>query len=362
MLTEDQVMKALEGVMDPELGRSVVDLGMVKDVRIEGNRVSVRIDLTVPGCPLQNEIQASAEAALRALPGVEEVRVGLGTMSDAERAQVAGKLHSTAFHVGGGLADASSPVRILVVASGKGGVGKSTVTVNLAAALHRLGKSVGVMDADIYGFSIPRMLGVDNQPVVLDEKTILPSQAQGLKVVSIGSFVDEVTPIIWRGPMLLKVLDQFIDDVQWGEPDYLVIDSPPGTGDIAISIFQRLPRAQLVIVTTPQAAAARVAARVAQMAMKTNQKLIGIIENMSYYQCPQCGHREAIFGQGGGSELARQFSVPLLGQIPIGGEIREQGDLGRPSVLADPESAAGKAFLEIARRIDAEWQEAPAGG
>jgi ATP-binding protein involved in chromosome partitioning len=247
-------------------------------------------------------------------------------------------------------------VRILICGSGKGGVGKSTVTVNLAAALQRLGKAVGVMDADVYGFSVSRMLAARQQPAVLADGVIVPVDVHDLRVMSMGMLVDENTPVMWRGPMLHKLVDQFLNEVAWGELDYLVIDAPPGTGDVAISLSQELPRARVLLVTTPQEAAARVAGRVAQMAGKVGQEVIGIVENMAYFRCPNCGEAHEIFGRGGAQRLARELHVPLLGQVPIDSDLPASGDMGEPIVWGRPDAEASRVFLEVAKAIDgASW-------
>ncbi len=347
LVTREAVLKVLESVHDPELKRSLVQLNMVEDVEVEGGRVRVTIALTTRGCPLQDHIAADVERAVRGLPGVEDVEVHMVEMSKEKRDQLFGQTLSAP------IAAADSRTRIIGVASGKGGVGKSTVTVNLGAALHRMGFDVAILDCDIYGFSVPRMMGIEGRrPVVVDGK-IIPIPAHGMKVLSMGNFVDENTPVVWRGPMLGKILRQFLNDVVWGEPDFLLLDLPPGTGDMALDVAQLLPKAALLVVTTPQVVASNVALRAAQMAFKTNQKLLGVVENMSAFVCPCCGEATPIFGEGGGRAVAEQLGVPLLGTIPLTMEARTYGDKGIPVALADG-SPAQAAYLALAQRVTAE--------
>ncbi|MDO8392585.1 MAG: P-loop NTPase [Actinomycetota bacterium] len=366
MPTHEQVIDALRPVEDPELHRSIVDLGMVRDVTIspEGN-VAVLIALTVAGCPLRNEIQNRVGGAIAPLPGVTGHTLEFTVMTDQEREAVramlggghshgapAGQAHG---HAEGKAVPFNQPgnkTRPLLISSGKGGVGKSSVTVNLAVALAGQGYKVGIVDADIYGYSIPRMLGTDRDPVVIDDMLIPPAN-HGVSCISIGYFVPEGQAIIWRGPMLHKALEQFLADVFWDEPDFLLIDMPPGTGDIALSLSQYLPRAEVYVVTTPQPAAQKVAALSAAMAAKVNLPVKGIIENMSWFTGDD-GKRYEIFGAGGGQELADDLGVPLLGRLPLVPELREGGDNGTPIVLAHPDSEVAQAFQEIARRIATE--------
>jgi ATP-binding protein involved in chromosome partitioning len=364
-LSESDVVDALRPVEDPELHRSIVDLDMVRSVEIDLPTVRVLIALTIPGCPLRNEIQRRVGDALLPLEGVENVALDFTAMTDEEREALRIRLHgdpaSTAgTHQGHGhaegraipFADPASRTRVLLVASGKGGVGKSSVTTNLSIALANRGHSVAVVDADVWGFSIPRMLGVDRPPVLIDEM-IVPPEANGVRCISMGFFAQEDTPVIWRGPMLHKALEQFLTDVYWDEPDFLVIDLPPGTGDISLSLAQFLPRAEVYVVTTPQPAAQRVAQRAAFMAEKVNLDVKGIIENMSWFTGDD-GKRYELFGAGGGAELAERLEVPLLGRIPLVPELRAGGDSGRPIVAVDPESEASQAFAAIAEQIDVE--------
>jgi ATP-binding protein involved in chromosome partitioning len=351
MPTESEVLEALRPVEDPEIHRSIVDLGMVKGIEVSGGRVGVTVALTVAGCPLRAEITRRVTEAVAALPGVDDVAVELTVMSDAERGALAERLHG-----GEGTARVNpflaSATRVLAIASGKGGVGKSSVTTNLAVALAQRGRRVAAIDADVWGFSMPRMLGIDRPPTLIDD-VIVPPEANGVALISMGFFAHEDQPVIWRGPMLHKALEQFLTDVHWGEPDYLVVDMPPGTGDIALSMAQFLPRAEVIVVTTPQPAAQKVAQRAAFMARKVNLSVTGVIENMSWFRCDH-GDAYRIFGEGGGAELAEQLEVPLLGQVPLVEPLRQGADDGRPVVVAEPENEASVVFRAMAERIDVE--------
>ncbi len=362
MPTHDQVIDALRPVEDPELRRSIVDLGMVRDVRIDGGQVAIQFALTVAGCPLRNEIQTRVTTALTALADVVTVSLDFTVMTDQEREAVRLMLHGNpGASAGQGQAhghaegrkvpfsEPGSKTRPLLISSGKGGVGKSSVTVNLAVALASQGYSVGVVDADIYGYSVPRMLGTDRDPVVIDQM-LLPPEAHGVRCISIGYFVPEGQAVIWRGPMLHKALEQFLTDVYWDEPDFLLIDMPPGTGDIALSLSQYLPRGEVYVVTTPQPAAQKVAALSAAMAAKVNLPVRGVIENMSWFTGDD-GKRYEIFGAGGGQELADELGVPLLGKLPLVPELREGGDSGVPITVSHPDSEAARCFRDIARTI-----------
>ena len=364
-VTPDQVVEALRPVQDPELHRSIVDLGMVRTVDVQGGRVAVLVALTVAGCPLRAEITNRVTGAVRSLPGVDDVTLDFTVMTDDERAELRQRLHgdpgSTAGsqpahgHAEGRAIPFSEPgsrTRPLLISSGKGGVGKSSVTANLAVALAQQGHSVAVIDADVYGFSIPRMLGVRQEPVVLDQM-LLPPESHGVRVMSMGFFAQEDQAVIWRGPMLHKALEQFLTDVYWDEPDFLLLDLPPGTGDIAISLAQFLPRGEVYIVTTPQPAAQAVAQRSASMAEKVHLEVKGIIENMSWFTGDD-GTRYELFGAGGGADLAQKLEVPLLGQIPLVSKLREGGDNGNPITVADPDHEASQAFRAIASRISDE--------
>jgi len=372
MPTTEEVLVALRPVQDPELHRSIVDLDMVRDIRLgDGGRVAVTVALTVAGCPLRAEITERVTRAVSALPGVTGVDVDLTVMTDDERAALktrlqggaAGASADSAGHEGHAhaandapaqvipFADPASTTRVLGLSSGKGGVGKSSVTVNLAVALARLGHEVAILDADVYGFSIPKMLGLDQQPVVIDGM-IVPPVAHGLSVMSTGFLVADDQPVIWRGPMLHKALNQFLTDVHWGEPDFLLVDMPPGTGDVALSLAQFMPRTEVYVVTTPQPAAQRVAQRSALMARKVNLAVRGVIENMSWFTGDD-GKRYEIFGAGGGQMLSEDLQVPLLGQVPLVTALREGGDVGMPVTLADPAGEASQAFDALAKRVDA---------
>ena len=362
-VTADQIIDALRPVQDPELHRSIVDLGMVKraEPRPDGT-VSVLIALTIAGCPLRNEIQNRVSGAIMPLEGVTGVDLEFTVMTDQEREALRTSLQGANGHGHShgqpqGHAEGKpvpfnqpgSKTRPLLIASGKGGVGKSSITTNLAVALAARGHSVGVVDADIYGYSIPRMLGADTEPVVIDDM-LLPSESYGVRCMSIGYFVPEGQAVIWRGPMLHKALEQFLSDVFWDDPEFLLVDMPPGTGDIAISLSQYLPRGEVYVVTTPQPAAQKVARLSAAMAVKVNLSVRGVIENMSWFTGDD-GKRYELFGSGGGEELAAELDVPLLAQLPLVPELRAGGDDGRPIAATDPESEAGRAFHELAEKI-----------
>jgi ATP-binding protein involved in chromosome partitioning len=364
-VTNAEVIEALRPVQDPELHRSIVELGMVREVVIDGPEVRVQIALTVAGCPLRNEIQQRVTDAVVALDGVEGASLDFTVMTDEERAELRQRLHGDPAASAGSqpahghaegrtipFADPESKTRVLLIASGKGGVGKSSVTANLSIALGQRGHSVAVIDADVWGFSIPRMLGVERPPVIIDEM-LIPPETHGVRCISMGFFAEEDQPVIWRGPMLHKALEQFLTDVYWDDPDFLVVDLPPGTGDISISLAQFLPRAEVYVVTTPQPAAQRVAQRAAFMAQKVNLEVKGIIENMSWFTGDD-GTRYEIFGSGGGEELAARLEVPLVGKVPLVSELREGSDSGRPIMAYAPESEAAQVFTHIAEVIDVE--------
>lgn len=359
----DQLIDALRPVQDPELHRSIVDLGMVRDVVIDKKgTVGLTVVLTIAGCPLRNEIQTRVNTALRALDGVSDVNLNFGVMNDDERAAVRQMLNGNPGATAGSapaqghaegrtisFAQPGSKTRPILISSGKGGVGKSSVTTNIAVAMAAIGYKVGIVDADIYGYSIPRMLGTDRDPVVIDNM-LLPPEAWGVRCISIGYFVPEGQAVVWRGPMLHKALEQFLTDVYWDEPDFLFIDMPPGTGDIALSLSQYLPRAEVLVVTTPQEAAQKVARLSAAMAVKVNLPVRGIIENMSWFTGDD-GKRYELFGKGGGQILADELNVPLLAQIPLLNALREGGDDGHPIAAVAPDSEVGKAFFAIAKYI-----------
>jgi ATP-binding protein involved in chromosome partitioning len=350
--TEEQVRQALRKVLDPEIGKPIEDLGMLKGVEISPDG-DVRVDvlLTIAGCPLRDRINKDVTAAVAPLEGVRGVEVRLGEMTGDQRQSLVTQLR------GGGQPEqqtffTSGDIEVIAVASGKGGVGKSSVTASLAAAMAAEGQRVGVLDADVWGFSIPRMLGASGTPVGFNNM-ILPLEAHGVKVISMGFFVSDETPVIWRGPMLHKALQQFLGDVYWGDLDVLLVDMPPGTGDVALSLASFLPSGSMVVVTTPQDAASKVAERAGRMAQHPNVqlKLLGVIENMSGFVCPHCGEITDLFGSGGGQATADALGVPVLGTVPMQVSLREGADLGRPVVLDEPDSPAGTALREIARDL-----------
>lgn len=343
MLAREDILNALKDVVDPEIGINIVDLGMVKDVKIDDGKVTIDVNLTVAGCPLHSTIKQDIVDAVRGIDGVKEVEVNFGVMSQEEREELTRKLHpQKEFQF--------QSARVIAVGSGKGGVGKSTVTVNLAIALAKQGYKVGLIDADIVGFSVSRMMGISGKrPMVIGEDTILPLEVHGIKVISMGSFADEDMPIIWRGPLLAGALEQFLNDVMWGDLDFLLLDLPPGTGDIPLTVMQKIPQAELILVTTPQAAASHVAGRLAFMAQKTQIKLLGIIENMAYFECPNCGEKHYIFGKGATEELAEELKTRILGSIPLDVKVRERSDEGRPIALDDEPVAY--IYQDIAKRI-----------
>src|SRR6266498_3074030 len=352
MPSQDEVRQALRQVLDPEIGRPIEDIGMLKDIVVEDGSVQVHVLITIEGCPLKDRIDRDVKAAVMPLPGVRAVDVVLSPMSEAERQELVTKLRG-----GAGAAPAQQQTfftdgrtTVIAVASGKGGVGKSSVTVNLAAAVAAEGHRVGIVDVDVWGFSVARMLGVSDRPVGFNGM-ILPLEAHGVKVISMGFFVPEEQPVIWRGPMLHKAVQQFLGDVYWGDLDFLLADLPPGTGDVSISMASFLPGASMLVVTTPQDAARKVAERAGRMAAQTRLRVAGVIENMSYFVCPHCGERTDVFGEGGGQLAADTLGVPLLGQIPLMPALREGGDAGMPIVVSQPESAAGKALRDAAREL-----------
>src|ERR671935_1007776 len=348
MVTETQVREALRSVNDPEIGKPIEDLGMLKGIEVEDGLVRVHVLLTIQGCPLQDRITGDVEAALRPL-GVDRVDVRMTPMTEEERAALVGKLRGGApqqqrtFFAG-------TDTTVIAVASGKGGVGKSSVTVNIACALAADGHRVGVLDADVWGFSVPRMIGVSGRPVGFNDM-IMPLESHGVKVISMGFFVPEETPVIWRGPMLHKAIEQFLGDVYWGDLEFLLCDLPPGTGDVSISLASFLPGASMLVVTTPQDAARKVAERAGKMAERTNLRPLGVVENMSYFLCPHCGEREDIFGTGGGAEAAETLGIPLMAQVPLIPALRAGGDTGVPIVVSDPESPASIALSEAAEAV-----------
>jgi ATP-binding protein involved in chromosome partitioning len=355
--TPDELTAALSTVIDPEIRRPLTEIGMVKSAEVDADGTArIAIYLTVSGCPMKDTLTRDVTAAVGGLPGVTRVQVDLDVMSAEQRQKLQTLLRGDNPTRDIPFAMPGSLTRVFAVASGKGGVGKSSVTVNLAVAMAAKGLSVGVLDADIYGFSIPRMLGVQNRPTQV-EQMIMPPSAYGVKVISIGMFTQDNTPVVWRGPMLHRALQQFLADVYWGDLDVLLMDLPPGTGDIAISVSQLVPSAEILVVTTPQLAAQEVAERAGSIALQTHQRIAGVVENMSYLPCPHCGDRIDVFGSGGGQKVADSLSrslgasVPLLGQVPIDVRLREGGDNGRPLILSDPDAAASKELLTVAEAL-----------
>jgi ATP-binding protein involved in chromosome partitioning len=348
LISETAVREALHSVHDPEIGKPIDDLGMLGDVHIEGDTVRVGVLLTVAGCPLKAEIENRVTEALRPVAGVRNVEVSLGVMDPQKRADLASDL-------GRGIPfrNPNSRTSVIGVSSGKGGVGKSTVTTNLAAAMRTAGHKVGVLDADIWGFSIPRMFGLRGQRPVAFDGMIMPLDRNGVKVISIGFFLpSEEEPVVWRGPMLHKALEQFLSDVYWGEDlQYLLIDLPPGTGDISLSLATFLPNMGMVTVTTPQPVAQKVAERAANMAGKVKQRLLGVIENMSGVVCPHCGEVTPVFGEGGGDLLAETLGIPMLGKLPLVPDIRRSSDDGDPFVWAQPDHPVAKTYIEVAQKL-----------
>jgi ATP-binding protein involved in chromosome partitioning len=345
--TREGILAVLRDVHDPELHRSIVDLGMVGDVTVRGGRVDIAIRLTIAGCPLKAEIQRRVTEVVTPLAGVETLSITMDAMTDEERHRLRSGLtgpdRPSPFQEGG-------RTTVIGIASGKGGVGKSSITANLAMALAGRGATVGLLDADVYGYSIPRMMGVTRPAVAVDD-LMMPVEAHGVRMMSIGFLTEEDSPVIWRGPMLHKALTSFITEVWWDDPDYLLVDLPPGTGDVALSLANLLPTSSFVIVTTPQLAAQRVARRAAAMAARVNLPVAGVIENMSYFVAPDTGARYEVFSGGGGALLAAELGVPLLGRIPLEPAVAEAGDRGLPVVAAHPGSPAALALMEAADAI-----------
>ncbi|MFN8093499.1 MAG: Mrp/NBP35 family ATP-binding protein [Vicinamibacteria bacterium] len=337
---KDQVLSALRGVVDPDLHKDIVTLGFVKEVAIAGGEVDFTIELTTPACPVKDDMKAQAEALVRALPGVTAARAkmtaNVSTRGGMGRQQVPGIRN------------------IVAVGAGKGGVGKSTTSVNLAVALAQKGARVGLIDGDVYGPNIPQMLGLTEAPEVSPEKRILPPQAMGIKVISMGMLVPPDQPIIWRGPMLHGAVQQFMRDVEWGELDYLVVDLPPGTGDVALSMAQSVPMAGAVVVTTPQGVSVSDVRKAVGMFRQLSIPVLGVIENMSYFVCGHCSERTEIFGNGGGRKMAEELQIPFLGEVPIDTRVRSGGDEGRPIVAEAPDAPAAQAFQSLASRVAAQ--------
>jgi ATP-binding protein involved in chromosome partitioning len=344
----NEVQKALEAVIDPELRRSIVELQMVRSIDISENGVvDVTVSLTTAGCPIKGHFQTSVAQAVAALDGVTHVNVYFDVLSDSEKSALQQKLGRASLPAGA-LAEVSN---VICIGSGKGGVGKSTLTANLAAALTAEGKRVGILDADVWGYSIPRMYGLGaTRPPVSPQRKIVPLESHGVKIMSIGFFVEEDAAVVWRGPMLHKALNQFLQDVEWGALDYLLIDLPPGTGDVSMTLAQLLPQAQFAIVTTPQPTAQKVARRSAEMANKVSLEICAVIENMSGFTTPS-GERYPIFGEGGGKDLADELDVPLLAKVPLTMPLREHADSGVPLVIENPNDPASQAIRQAARGL-----------
>ncbi len=348
MPTREQILHALEAVIDPELRRNIVELEMVRSIEAsDDGSVAVTVSLTTAGCPIRNHFQDAVRDAVGALPGVTAVSVGFDVLSEQEKGRLQQKLGRAALPEGALAAVAN----VICIGSGKGGVGKSTLTSNIAAALAAEGKRVGILDADVWGYSIPRMFGLGSErPPVSAARKIVPLMSHGVKVMSIGFFVAEDAAVVWRGPMLHKALTQFLEDVEWGELDYLLVDLPPGTGDVSMTLSQLLPQAKFLLVTTPQPTAQKVARRSAEMAHKVSLEIMGVIENMSGFTTPS-GERFQLFGEGGGQSLADELDVPLLGKVPLTMPLREQADAGAPLVAVDPDDPAAQAIRQTARGL-----------
>ncbi len=340
MVTQEQVLDALRAVQDPDLHKDIVTLGFVKEVKIAGGEVDFTVELTTPACPVKDQLKTEAEQRVLALPGVSAARA---KMTADVRAR-------------GGFGRQQVPgIRnILAVGAGKGGVGKSTTAVNLALALSRRGARVGLMDADVYGPNIPQMLGISSQPEVSDDKRMIPPVGHGLKVMSMGMLVPPDQPVIWRGPMLHGAVQQFMRDVEWGELDYLVVDLPPGTGDVSLSMSQSVPVAGAVVVTTPQGVSVSDVRKAVAMFRQLNIPVLGVVENMSYFVCGHCQERTDIFGHGGGARMAEDLGIPLLGEVPIDTRVRSGGDEGQPIVAAAPDAPAAQAFMDVAGKVAAQ--------
>ena len=356
MPTQEQILDVLAQVNDPEIDKPITELGMVDEVAVQDDVVGVKIKLTVPGCPMKDRIQGDVSSAIKRLDGVRDVQVAFSSMTNEERQELSASLRA---EKGAGnpemdisFAQPDSKTQVIAVASGKGGVGKSSVTVNLAVALAQQGYNVGVLDADIWGYSIPRMMGAEGKPVAF-EGMVMPLQAHGCKIISIGFFTDPDRSVIWRGPMLHRALQQFLADVYWGELDFLLCDLPPGTGDVAISLAQMLPNADMLVVTTPQQAAQKVALRAGKATEQTGMKVAGVIENMANFTCPDCGSSHELFGSGGGSELAEALGTELLGRIPIDTRLLEGSDAGTPLVVSDPDVPAAQSIQRVAEEMAA---------
>ncbi|WP_068777706.1 Mrp/NBP35 family ATP-binding protein [Paenibacillus sp. FJAT-26967] len=367
MVTKELIRQALQPIIDPEYKASVVDLNLVKDVVIKENRISLTCVLTSSDEVYKASLQSQIQDALAAV-GADQIHIRFREITDYEKNQFAelgnapvsegseGSDAAQSQHAAAPLLDPQSPVQFIAIASGKGGVGKSTVTANLAVALARLGKKVGIMDADIYGFSIPDMMGIEEQPQLIDNR-IHPVVKFGVKVISMGFFVEDNSPVIWRGPMLGKMLHNFFHEVDWGELDYLLLDLPPGTGDIALDLHQLLPQSKEILVTTPHATAAFVAARAGAMAVQTQHDIIGVVENMAYYECSKCGEKDYVFGRGGGAMLAEQLHTKLLAQIPLGAPVNHVSEADFSPSVYKADSKSGGIYLELAANVIEELQK-----
>lgn len=354
MITKEQILQVLKNVHDPEINKSIVELNMVRNIEIDGSHVHLDIVLTIQGCPLRTKIEEDIINAVKSL-GVDKVDVHFGTMSDEERSALAAKLRNerNAAQTAGipsSLLGPESKTIFIAITSGKGGVGKSTVAVNLAVALRRHGKKVGIIDADIYGFSVPDMMGIERRPTVIDQ-TILPVPSHGVKVMSMGFFVEDNTPVIWRGPMLGKMLRNFFTEVSWGEVDYMILDLPPGTGDVALDVHQMIPHSKEILVTTPHATAAFVAARAGAMAIHTKHEILGVVENMAYFECSHCGEKDYVFGRGGGAKLAQELHTELLAQIPLGLPDNHPQEKDFSPSIYKADTKVGQMYLELAKRV-----------
>ncbi|MGD8192737.1 Mrp/NBP35 family ATP-binding protein [Brevibacillus ginsengisoli] len=358
MITQNQVLEALREVHDPEINRSLVELNMIRNIDIEGQEISLEVVLTISGCPLKVKIEEDVVNALKAL-GATKVNLRFGTMTDEERAALSAQLRGGQGQVHNGapgqvlnpILAPDSKTTFIAVTSGKGGVGKSTVTVNLAVSLARLGKKVGIIDADIYGFSVPDMMNIEQRPTVIGEM-LLPIEKFGVKVISMGFFVEDNSPIIWRGPMLGKMIRNFFSEVHWGDLDYLILDLPPGTGDVALDVHTMIPQSKEIIVTTPHATASFVAARAGAMALRTGHEVIGIVENMAWYEAKD-GSKEYVFGRGGGAKLAEQLSTDLLAQIPLAQPENHPAEPDYSPSIYKQDSAIGQLYMELAERVNA---------
>jgi len=341
MITEASVLDSLRAVKDPDLHQDIVTLGFVKNLQIQGDKVAFSIELTTPACPVKDQMRDQARAVVMAVPGVRDVEI---EMTASVRAVSAPEL---------GRAPVEGIKNIIAVGAGKGGVGKTTVAVNLAVALAKCGSRVGMIDGDIYGPNVPMMLGIKTQ-LTTDGKKIIPAEQYGLQVISMGFMTSDDAPVIWRGPMLHGAIQQFFRDARWDNLDYLIVDMPPGTGDVALSLSQTVPVAGSIVVTTPQQVSLADSRRAVGMYKKLNIPTLGIIENMSHFVCPDCGHESDIFGRGGGEQMAQQLGVPFIGRIPLYQPIREGGDSGVPLMISDPQSPAARAFMQAAERVAAE--------